>query len=156
MNNCLYSRSTLSLLISLLPQGDFIELKREMTRRDIDYNNPVGPLMFACFKDYCKIERNAMEGEIADEPKPPLIPQRGAPKLKMAHGANYQSCSSSEDEYVGVSHGNSNRLSSEKSLPPRANWYLTGLKFPCPLNNHKHETMACTLCSLPKRSLGKN
>ena len=30
-NNCLYFRSTLQLLISLLPQSDFIELKREMT-----------------------------------------------------------------------------------------------------------------------------
>ena len=62
LNDCLHSRSTLHLLISLLPPSDFVELKREMTRRDIDHSNPVGTLMFTCFKDFCVIERNAMEG----------------------------------------------------------------------------------------------
>ena len=62
LNECLYSRSTLHILISLLPQADYTELKRELTRRDIDFNNPVGVLTFTCFKDFCTIERNAMEG----------------------------------------------------------------------------------------------
>ena len=35
LNECLYSRSTLHILISLLPQADYTELKRELTRRDI-------------------------------------------------------------------------------------------------------------------------
>ena len=87
LNNCLYSRSTLQLLISLLPQADFTELKREMTRRDIDYNNPHGPLMLACFKDFCMIERNAMEGEITDEIEPQPQPQKQPHKPKGTHGA---------------------------------------------------------------------
>ena len=41
LNECLYSRSTLHILISLLPQTDYTELKRELTQRDIDFNNPV-------------------------------------------------------------------------------------------------------------------
>ena len=106
-----------------------------MTRRDIDYNNPVGPLMFSCFKDFCTIERNAMEGEIVDEPE--AIPQHQKPKLKAAHGADFQpsnfweqSGNSSEEEIIRSSHG---------AAP-----YVPELKYTCPLNNHKHETMACT------------
>ena len=136
LNNCLYSRSTLQLLISLLPQSDFTELKREMTRRDINYNNPFGPLMFTCFKDFCTIERNAMEGEIIEEPE--ILNSK--PKSKNTHAANYQSCSSSEDE--GMEPAGSTLIAT--GYVPKQNWYPPGLKFPCPLNNHKHETMVCT------------
>ena len=109
LNNCLYFRSTLQLLISLLPQADFTELKREMTRRDIDYNNLFGPLMLACFKDFCTIERNAMEGEILDESTPDQVslpqPAPSSTKPKATHGARVQSGSSSEEECVSSSHG---------------------------------------------------
>ena len=90
------------MLISFLPPSDFTELKRETTRRDIDYNNPVGPLMLSCFKDFCTIERNAMEGEIVDEPEPAPQPQK--PKMKAVHGAIYQSGNSSEEGVIGSSH----------------------------------------------------
>ena len=129
----------MQLLISLLPQADFTELKREMTRRDIDYNNPHGPLMLACFKDFCMIERNAMEGEITDEIEPQPQPQKQPHKPKGTHGAvqtdQSQMSSSSEDECISSSHGSSAYI--PKQNPPV-------LKFPCPLNNHKHETMVCT------------
>ena len=142
LNNCLYSRSTLQLLISILPQADFTDLKREMTRRNIDYNNPHRPLMLASFKDFCTIERNAMEGEITDktEPQPQPQPQKQSHKPKGTPGAlqtdQFQMSSSSEDECVNSSHGSS-------AYTPKQNWYSIVLKFPCPLNNHKHETMAC-------------
>ena len=142
LNNCLYSRSTLQLLISLLPQSDFTELKREMTRRDIDYNNPAGALMFSCLKDFCTIERNTMEGEIVDEPE--ASSQHQKPKMKAAHGAAFQSSNfreqsdnSSEEDIIGSSHG-------AAPYVPKQGWYPPELKFPCSLNNHKHETMACT------------
>ena len=106
-----------------------------MTRRDIDYNNLHGPLMLACFKDFCTIERNAMEGEIMEEPE--HQPQKPTCKSKETDGAQYQLCSSSEDECINSFHGTS-------GYSPKQNWYPTGLKFPCPLNNHNHETMVCT------------
>ena len=138
LNDCLHSRSTLHLLISLLPTGDFTELKREMTRRDIDHNNPVGPLMFTCFKDFCMIERNTMEGGLADEPEP--VPVK--PKTKTAHGARFISDESSSDESTTATHaaGAGSGAGSVSTKP----WYPSGLRFPCPLDNHKHETTACT------------
>ena len=83
----------MQLLIAVLPQSDFTQLKREMTRRNINYNNPVGPLMLSCFKDFCTIKRNNMEGEIVDEPESAPQPQKF--KIKAAHGLNYQSGNSS-------------------------------------------------------------
>ena len=79
-----------------------------------------------------------------DEPEPMQVPQRTLSKQKTTHAANYQSCSSSEDENMGVSQGNSGP-SNTAPQPPKATWYPTGLKFLCPINNHKHKNMACTL-----------
>ena len=131
LNDCLHSRSTLHLLISLLPVSDFTELKREMSRRDIDHSNPVGPLMFSCFKEFCVIERNAMEGGVADDPEPVK------PKLKTAHGARVTSDEGSEDDSFTATYATSS------PAPVFKRWYPAGLRFPCPLDNHKHETMAC-------------
>ena len=122
LNDCLHSRSTLHLL--------------EMTRRDIDHNNPVGPLMFTCFKDFCMIERNAMEGGLADEPEPVKL------KTKTAHGARFTSDESSSDESITAIHAAGSGVGpGSSSTKP---WYPSGLRFPCPLDNHKHETTACT------------
>ena len=139
LTDCLHSRSTLHILISLLPASDFTELKREMTRRDIDHSNPVGPLMFTCFKDFCVIERNAMEGGMADEPEPPKT------KPKATHGARILSDESSDDDSSDpVTSSPATYAVSGTSAPPARRWYPQGLKFPCPLDNHKHETTACT------------
>ena len=107
-----------------------------MTRRDIDHNNPVGPLMFTCFKDFCMIERNAMEGGLADEPEPVKL------KTKTAHGARFTSDESSSDESITAIHAAGSGVGpGSSSTKP---WYPSGLRFPCPLDNHKHETTACT------------
>ena len=70
-----------------------------------------------------------------EEPK--HQPQKPTCKSKETDGAQYQLCSSSEDECINSFHGTS-------GYSPKQNWYPTGLKFPCPLNNHNHETMVCT------------
>ena len=132
LNECLHSRSTLHLLISLLPAGDFTELKREMPCCDIDHNNPLGALMFTCFNDFCMIERNAIESGLADEPEPQK------PKTKTAYGARFISNESSSDESSMALHA-----AGTGTFTPKP-WYPSGLWFPCPLDNHKQEMTGCT------------
>ena len=90
--------------------SDYTELKREMTRRDIDHSNPVGPLMFSCFKEFCVIERNAMEGGLADDPEPVKT------KLKTAHGARITS-----DDLITATYAASS------PAPVFKRWYPAGL-----------------------------
>ena len=69
-------------------------------------------------------------GGIADEPEPNKI------KSKTSHGARLEPDESSEEESSAAVH--------LASGPVSKRWYPNGLKFPCPLDNHKHETVACT------------
>ena len=69
-------------------------------------------------------------GGIADEPEPNKI------KSKTSHGARLEPDESSEEESSAAVHS--------ASGPVSKRWYPNGLKFPCPLDNHKHETVACT------------
>ena len=132
LDECLYSRGTLSTLMSLLPDGDLEEFIRILTKENRDWNNPAGLETFSLFKQFCEIERNAMES---------ARDQGGSaqqkPRSRNAHGVhkkgkNSQESSSEEEQEARVHAATTNKF-----------WFQTGLKFPCPLNNHKHEIAKC-------------
>ena len=100
---------------SILPASDYTELKREMTRRDIDHCNLVGPLIFSCFKDFYVIERIALEGGLADDPEPLK------PKSKTVHGAQITSDESSEEDSSTATYATT------APAPVHKKWYPTGL-----------------------------
>ena len=61
LKDCLYSRNTLTLLGKLLITQDYDEYIREMTRRSLDWRNPLGQDTYECFKYIYTMERNMLE-----------------------------------------------------------------------------------------------
>ncbi len=57
LENCVYSRATLSSLSLVLPNDAYAEWITEMTRAGLDYKNPVGEAAYRVFKNLCIIER---------------------------------------------------------------------------------------------------
>ena len=62
LENCLYSKATLSSLSLVLPAKTYSDWISEMTKSGLDYKNPVGTVAYSVFKNLCIIERNRSEG----------------------------------------------------------------------------------------------
>ncbi len=58
LNSILYCMNTVFGLIQLLPSQDQDQLRRKMTERNLDWDNPQGAATYALFKEYCETERN--------------------------------------------------------------------------------------------------
>ena len=82
LKNCLYSRDTLSSLTKSLISQDYDEYIKEMTRRDLDWRNPLGKETYKCFRYICVMEKNIWRlPEIMEA----LVPfKRCLPLLPMA------------------------------------------------------------------------
>ena len=61
LKECLYSRNLLTLLSKLLISQDYDEYIKEMTRRCLDWRNPLGPDTYECFRYICTMEKNMLE-----------------------------------------------------------------------------------------------
>ena len=61
LKDCLYSRNTLNSLTKLLIPQDYDEYIKEMTRRDLDWRNPLGEETYKCFRYTCVMEKNMLE-----------------------------------------------------------------------------------------------
>ena len=61
LKDCLYSRNTLNSLTKLLISQDYDEYIKEMTRRDLDWRNPLGEETYKCFRYRCVMEKNMLE-----------------------------------------------------------------------------------------------
>ena len=132
MESCLLSRSTLSSLIGLLPLAEYELWVREMTMSGLDFKNQGGLETFNCFKRICIIERNTCESARTD-PAPIDSPSTGTKKItKSSHKVVVQ-----ERDYLGI-HATSTVTPRKPRWDPPA-----GLKFPCPVGNHKHEVSSC-------------
>ena len=131
LDECLVSRGTLSTLMSLLPDGDFEDFTRLLTREKMDWNNPHGHRTLELFKEFCQIERNAMESaRSADTVHPPKQKSKGVHSSHKKQ-RNYAESSSDEERDQRVHAVNKQ-------------WHQPGLKFPCPLGTHKHELSKCS------------
>ena len=62
LENCVYSRATMSSLSLVLPSETYADWITEMTRAGLDYKNPVGEFAYKVFKNLCIFERNKSEG----------------------------------------------------------------------------------------------
>ena len=58
LENCMYSRATLSSLSLILPAETYSDWILEMTKSGMDYKNPLGMVAYSVFKNLCIIERN--------------------------------------------------------------------------------------------------
>ena len=67
LENCVYSRATLSSLSLVLPNDAYSEWITETTRAGLDYKNPVGEAAYRVFKNLCIIERNKSKGSRESE-----------------------------------------------------------------------------------------
>ena len=61
LKDCLYSRNSLNSLTKLLISQDYDEYIKEMTRRDLDWRNPLGEDTYKCFRYTCVMEKNMLE-----------------------------------------------------------------------------------------------
>ena len=61
MKECLHSRNTLTSLSKLLISQDYDEYIKEMTRRHLDWRNPLGAKTYDCFRYICTMEKNMLE-----------------------------------------------------------------------------------------------
>ena len=61
MKECLYSRNTLTSLTKLLIAQDYDKYIKEMTRRDLDWRNPLGEETYNCFRHICVMEKNMLK-----------------------------------------------------------------------------------------------
>ena len=61
LRDCLYSRNTLISLGKLLITQDYNEYIREVTRRSLDWRNPLGQDTYDCFRYICTMEKNMLE-----------------------------------------------------------------------------------------------
>ena len=124
--------------MSLLPDGDFEDFTRMLTKEKLDWNNPSGVKTFDVFREMCEIERNAMESARNQE----LVPGAKV-KAKGSHGVQRKDKdkleSSSEEEVDAKVHN----VQAPSQGPPKQ-WFQSGMKFPCPLAGHKHEIAKCT------------
>ena len=106
-------------LINLLPEDDCDQLRREMTSRRMDWQNPSGLQIFNLFKEIIEIERNILEScRGLEEPGP-------KPRNKGVFPSN-QSGSETSDEQMAIKV-----------------WFNANFRFPCPLENHSHEMAEC-------------
>ena len=134
LDESLYSRGTLSTLMSLLPDGDSEDFTRIMTKENMDWNNPYGKETFTLFKKFCEIERNAMEStrpETTSSSSGTRNKQRSVHSVQRKERSAVDSGTEEEQE-TRIHAANTNK-----------SWFQQGLKYPCPLGTHKHELSKC-------------
>ena len=144
----------------LLISQDYDEYVKEMTRRDLDWRNPLGEETYKCFRYTCVMEKNILEaardnGGFSTVQVPSITTTSGSNtsvkgKSKGIFATLNVSDPESEDEGTTSAHvvtGNSTWIK------PGSNY-----KFPCPLQNHYHEIAACPdfLTLTPKDRLVQN
>ena len=142
LENCLYSRATLSSLSLFLPDETYSDWILEMTRSGMDYKNPIGTVAYSVYKNLCIIERNKSEGSRYPEkisspktkPRSPRSPRSPRTKVKSAHKV----IEMTEDEPEEIQTNSAFAISYHNTK-----WYPANLRFPCPLTNHKHEICTC-------------
>ena len=61
VKDCLYSRDMLTSVTKLLIAQDYDEYIKEMTRRNLDWRNPLGEETYNCFRHICVMEKNMLE-----------------------------------------------------------------------------------------------
>ena len=146
LKDCLYSRDTLSSLTKLLISQDYDEYIKEMTRRDLDWRNPLGEETYKCFRYICVMEKNMLEAA-RDNGGFSFVQ---APSTAPTSGSNTSAKSKSKGVFVTL---NLSDPESEDEVTTNAhiimgnsNWIKPGSthKFPCPLQNHDHEIAACS------------
>ena len=138
LETCLYSRATLSSLSLILPRETYSDWIYEMTKAGLDYKNPMGVVAYSVFKNLCIVERNKSEGARGAEkthspkmkPRSPKAQTSPCPKLKSVHQATEEAEVTNQTVFATSFHN--------------VKWYLPGLKFPCPMGNHKHELATCS------------
>ena len=126
LNSILYCMNTVFGLIQLLPSQDQDQLRRKMTERNLDWDNPQGAATYALFKEYCETERNIVSAYRGLESK-----------TKSKSKSVFVTSVEREEEYEG-----SAQIHNAVYTPP-APWYPPGRKFPCPLETHDHEMAEC-------------
>ena len=129
--------STLSSLISLLPTAKYDLWVREMTVSGLDFRNPVGVETFNCFKKACVIERNTNECSRSESNSKDVHTTAVKKTVKSSYEEQYQQEEGSGSETEPAVHAISG--SNPKPWDPPA-----GLKFPCPMAEHRHEVSKCT------------
>ena len=108
---------------------------REMTIAGLDFKNPVGLETFNCFKRICIIECNTNKSS-RSEPSVRENSTIGAKKpMKSSHNVQQMETENSDIE---------TDTTNVTGPPPRPWNPPAGLKFPCPLGNHKHEVSICS------------
>ena len=138
LETCLYSRAILSSLSLILPRETYSNWISEKTKAGLDYKNPMGVVAYSVFKNLCIVERNKSEGsrgaEKVHSPKTkPRSPRaQGSPrsKPKSVHQVAEEDEEVTNQGVFATSYHN-------------VKWYLPGLKFLCPIGNHKHELATC-------------
>ena len=128
LNAVMYCRNTVAGLIDLLPGSDQDQLRRKMTERTLDWDNPQGCATYALFKEYCETERNIVSAFRGMESKP-------KPKPKSVFISRTEKEGSSDEEDATGIH--------TTTYTPPAPWYPPGMRFPCPLVTHNHEMAEC-------------
>ena len=138
LETCLYSRATLSSLSLILPRETYSDWISEMTKAGLDYKNPMGVVAYSVFKNLCIVERNKSEGARGAEkthspkakPRSPKAQTSPCPKPKSVHQVSEEAEVINQAVFATSYHN--------------VKWYLPGLKFPCPMANHKHELATCS------------
>ena len=127
---------------------DYDEYIKEMTRRDLDWRNPLGEDTYKCFRYTCVMEKNMLEA----------ARDNGgfttAPASTSAAPATRGNIASSKGKSKGIFTAlNASDPESEDETPTNAHivtgnstWINPGsnYKFPCPLQSHDHEIAACS------------
>ena len=116
-----------------------------MTRRNLNWRNPLGQDTYECFRYICTMEKNMLEAardnggfSTPQSLLPPantgVIPSKS--KSKGVFTNFDQPDPDSDDEQDTGTH----------TAAGHSDWIKpgSGYKFPCPLQNHNHETAACT------------
>ena len=115
-----------------------------MTRRNLDWRNPLGEETYTCFRYICTMEKNMLETArdnggfstfqaISNLPTNP--PTSSKNKAKGVFTTFDHSYPESKDEVSTSAH----------VVDGHSNWIKPGsnYKFPCPIQKHDHEIAAC-------------
>ena len=144
-------QETLSSSISFLPPTEHDFWVREMSKNQLDFQNPEGLETFNCFKQVCVIERNTNEnfrnepetkrrGQVVDNagqqsPRSATVP--AAKKMpRSSHKVQIEKRDSLDSESESSAYTTFNRSVKPWSPSPK-------MKFPCALKDHKHEVSQC-------------
>ena len=134
---CLLSRSTITSLVNLLPTSEYELWVREMIVSGLDFRNPFGAETFNCFKSVCIIDKNTNKS-LRSDPSPKEV--QGAAVKKVIKSTTYKVQQQEEDGSGRETEPTAYAMAGSNSKP----WNPpSGLKFPCPRADHKHEVSVC-------------